>query len=1455
MANLRQPNRLYLNLGDQTFSEEVIQFGFVNEAGLGFKSTRLDLGDVDADGDLDLAVANSEQPNRIYFNVNGRFSDEFVQEIGLTEASQGVAWGDYNGDGRLDLAVANRNGANQLYWNAGGYLYSVPIWESADIDDTYNLAWGDADGDGDLDLAVANRGGIDLSAPIPNKLYLNIDGILQTARDDSLWNSGDTSLTDESSAASFEHLPSLDVRWGDIDADGDLDLVFANGVRILRDTLPPLVVNQVYLNELIPVNTHKPTASPAAIAIQEMHSGDVSLPLLDTQSIVVQNGRLDITYKLTHPNSQPYRAIQGFYSLDGGHTFEKAVPFADTISTNLSSEEGQNEHTYSWDIYQSGFFGSSSNVVFRLEAYEVSTASHSAEAGTYMYENQKGLDLQHAFVSAHTFPLRIRGNQAQVMFECVETAENIRPCPHSMAAGDIEPIENAVVYGLSDGQVEGAQLLRSLTGQVFGTDGQGYLQGRTILSQGDQLISLWPIPTETLEITFTNRARLFYMSAQPSESGLDSTQIENLEGIQEITISNQNPLVLFDLIVSIEWDASQDVAFMTDLETAFKRASEILFDVSNGQVAIGNVFIVHSKTYWNIADIVIVANNDLRPSAAIGGVVTTPMPEVVLNARTAITTDTKTIQNAYLPGQIRMGPSWDPFGQSQAELTEDWYRALAHELAHYFFFLPDDYLGIEDGVLRRIDCKGSFMTTTRDPSYSEFLNEDQWLGDCQNTIAEQTTDRNDWETVKRFYPFLNDPATLEDVVNGPNLLPLDVTNLISFGLDYGVERQQLPTRIFEIKDHEGNRIRVPKATVYMIQTQGTLTETDDVFINMGTTGPGGDRVQVRGAFEGDLLCISDVNQARSLHNCQELKQTDVAIRLFEQTGGAWNPKVEATAVASDSPMYAQIIEFTIDQDLQADEEIFIQVYPASYNSFPENWDASPISIIKGPGNQHNLSIPLIRPDYSINVRLWIDDDSNRESITNFLVKPIWTAEEYKFPQTITLPINSNYYYTIIGRPGNLPIGGPGNLPIGGPGNLPIGGPGNLPIGGPGNLPIGGPGNLPIGGPGNLPIGGPGNLPIGGPGNLPIGGPGNLPIGGPGNLPIGGPGNLPIGGPGNLPIGGPGNLPIGGPGNLPIGGPGNLPIGGPGNLPIGGADSRSFNAPILSADAQLTIYNNLGFFEDNGVDGLQLLVTAQDLPTWFVQVGQAYRIDLDSVLTDSRSIAFSYLQRDVPEGFEETLQIAYLQDGESEWELLPTQRFVENLVVAQIVTDTITSLPFDGVYTVVSTITLPKMQNGWNLFSYPIPISRSIQFGLGSVYSYSKIIVDTLDKPLVIPDTLFTNNAHLIAQMNVNVRSGPGIENHAFSYLLESEEAEILQYEPNASWQLIECPQRSHTSADCWITGREPYIQIDVMMAELANEIVLEFGHVYWIFIQGLEVGEEITPFLAPPTLTVDGDRQ
>jgi len=137
---------------------------------------------VDGDGDLDLAVGNiakecawgsCDWQNRVYENVGGSLLAWATWSSTDWSDTYSVAWGDVDGDGDLDLAAGNRDywfgggQPNHVYENDGGTLSPTPAWTSFEADITSSVAWGDMDGDGDLDLAAGNQSG-------QNRVYRNV---------------------------------------------------------------------------------------------------------------------------------------------------------------------------------------------------------------------------------------------------------------------------------------------------------------------------------------------------------------------------------------------------------------------------------------------------------------------------------------------------------------------------------------------------------------------------------------------------------------------------------------------------------------------------------------------------------------------------------------------------------------------------------------------------------------------------------------------------------------------------------------------------------------------------------------------------------------------------------------------------------------------------------------------------------------------------------------------------------------------------------------------------------------------------------------------------------------------------------------------------------------------------------------------------------------------------------
>ena len=231
-ALLGVPDVLYLNNGDGTFRDVSEQAG-INEArgkGLGVVC-----GDVDNDGDVDIFVANDTTPNLLYRNnPNGvemtedaLFSGVALSEEGRAYSGMGTNLGDFDNDGYLDIVITNfQDQTNSLYHNAqSGFFTETSFAKGIGEKSLPYLAWGvdfvDFNNDGWLDLFIANGHLDDNIAeidpigtyPQPNQLFLNNRGINFGERNDIA-----IALPKVSRGAAF----------GDIDNDGDIDIVVSN---------------------------------------------------------------------------------------------------------------------------------------------------------------------------------------------------------------------------------------------------------------------------------------------------------------------------------------------------------------------------------------------------------------------------------------------------------------------------------------------------------------------------------------------------------------------------------------------------------------------------------------------------------------------------------------------------------------------------------------------------------------------------------------------------------------------------------------------------------------------------------------------------------------------------------------------------------------------------------------------------------------------------------------------------------------------------------------------------------------------------------------------------------------------------------------------------------------------------------------------------------------------------
>ena len=167
-----------------------------------------EFADFDGDGDLDLVVVTEHTTiNELLLNDGtGRFANKNYR-LKVWGDSNAVVITDLNGDGAPDMVIGNNEEELVAINNGDAYFsdQTVRYWPDNNMDRTQDLELVDLDGDGDLDIAAANEG--------RNRLFFFENG----------------RFIDRTEGRLPERLAETrEVRAADFDGDGDADLLFTN---------------------------------------------------------------------------------------------------------------------------------------------------------------------------------------------------------------------------------------------------------------------------------------------------------------------------------------------------------------------------------------------------------------------------------------------------------------------------------------------------------------------------------------------------------------------------------------------------------------------------------------------------------------------------------------------------------------------------------------------------------------------------------------------------------------------------------------------------------------------------------------------------------------------------------------------------------------------------------------------------------------------------------------------------------------------------------------------------------------------------------------------------------------------------------------------------------------------------------------------------------------------------
>jgi len=227
-----QPDTLYRNNGDGTFTDVTKEAGIFKPNGRAMSATVADLNN---DGFLDIYVPNDAMENYYFKNTgNGTFEDDgLVMGLAFGEGGQGVssmgpAIGDIDRDSWLDIYIPDM-GYGCLLINRKDYFEDRTTPTNLAVVCGQYTGWGgilfDYDCDGYLDVFVANGNA--------HHEYTEEDVLMRNDGTGSF-----VDVADKSGAYFREKYVGRGATYGDYDNDGDLDLLVIN----LNDT-PRLLRN------------------------------------------------------------------------------------------------------------------------------------------------------------------------------------------------------------------------------------------------------------------------------------------------------------------------------------------------------------------------------------------------------------------------------------------------------------------------------------------------------------------------------------------------------------------------------------------------------------------------------------------------------------------------------------------------------------------------------------------------------------------------------------------------------------------------------------------------------------------------------------------------------------------------------------------------------------------------------------------------------------------------------------------------------------------------------------------------------------------------------------------------------------------------------------------------------------------------------------------------------------
>ncbi len=425
--------------------------------------------------------------------------------------------------------------------------------------------------------------------------------------------------------------------------------------------------------------------------------------------------------------------------------------------------------------------------------------------------------------------------------------------------------------------------------------------------------------------------------------------------VQEYQSGESCELCLFNVIVALEWYPTKE--YMRQLKWGFRRASDFLYDVTDGRMAFGQV-VFGGQELMHCADVQILASNQLHPRSWVGGLHN---------------------EKKYTPICIGRGTWPSRNGVSIPWDEPEAYRTLIHEWGHYALELRDQYferrqlICANDAGISNVHRQVLVRAKGNEPAlYIVVIPKQSTASESIMTTLEGTSElvprttgnsvirkSKEWEQIKQRYDWLTPPPK---PLEGPGRLPLPLPLFRQVGkLAASSQSDDLVLRASEL----GVAGKLKRFSVYIVRYTDQRPKR---IIAQGSPDARfqDDGLRLLGAQAGDTIVVAGADQEdKPTVYCGKIVNTS-------QQDGQLVAKVEEWVDATPYPFPTiDVVPDEILPDREKDTETIARISVCvSANStemtLPDNGEVWVFPL----GRIQNQNKPLERDTDGSNTRTW-----------------------------------------------------------------------------------------------------------------------------------------------------------------------------------------------------------------------------------------------------------------------------------------------------------------------------------------------------------------------------------------------------------------------------------------------------------------------------------------------------